>query len=502
MMEDELVGGYTHLGDDDEDDDDDEEGASVPVKVYSAQSLLGKTVASYKARGMDTGGGGEKKKAAKQQRKAPRIWTTGGEYELFMRGPMLIVDPDSADQLQVRSLTLFRHTDPNVKFGQDPKRPLWKGVFRMSPELGYGEDQYYDPKQSHLHKVYATERPKKTRPVDNMIPSRREGGEALPYWVDDWYHVKANEQRHKQNSKRKRLKKLALENGAHSQDDDDEDNDDDDDDNDMMADDNGGAKATMAAAPKKRRGRAPKTKDAPATLDETVIPADGVYIMPLDGWLQKQTASRTAEAAIVSLSTILKQGPAATLGKTLKRCISQMGRTPVGIAAEAGDDDNDQEEDDDAAVASFIDNDEDSKGKGEPYPPLPSLVAEPIVSAIVHAAASEQVEPAKTTTTTKRQKTRAAPAMEEQHIIVSPTQEAQQSLPPPVVLHPFSSGPEGWTLQHLKMAKLSYISTQFAAWGRDKNSVEPAFAAFFSATPSMCDPDDILTGFLKHLGSM
>lgn len=138
------------------------------MRVYSVGELLGNTLQSYRDRGWDTEKDAEgeeeeefsssgsvprkRKKVAKgKKRQCRRKWTPDGEYTIVRTGPPLLYeDPDDCiADLTERSLTIFRHTDPTVVFGEDPERPLWKGVFRMAVG-GYGKDEYYDPKRTHL----------------------------------------------------------------------------------------------------------------------------------------------------------------------------------------------------------------------------------------------------------------------------------------------------------------------------------------------------------------
>ena len=215
-------------GDDEEEDEDEDEENGLEMRTYTVGELLGHTVQSYKDRGWDNdensdgggsssgsrdennqlkkagkrGGGGEKKK-----RQCRRVWTPDGEYTLVKTGPPLLMEnPDDciADMSHL-SLTIFKHNDPDVRFGEDPDRPLWKGVFRMAVG-GYGKDEYYDPKHSHLKRIYSVDFPKNKRPANNL-QIRRDGVTELPYWVDAWHHAKLAEEGYKQKSKKKTLEK-------------------------------------------------------------------------------------------------------------------------------------------------------------------------------------------------------------------------------------------------------------------------------------------------------
>jgi hypothetical protein len=87
------------------------------IKNYTAAEMLQKTEASLEARRMP--GSGKKKQT--------RIWRTRNEYVQIRSGPTLPSDPDDCvSSLQERTLTLFKHIDPNVVFASDPKRPLYK----------------------------------------------------------------------------------------------------------------------------------------------------------------------------------------------------------------------------------------------------------------------------------------------------------------------------------------------------------------------------------------
>lgn len=158
------------------DDDDEEEDGDVSVKprTWTLDYMLQRTKDSYDSRGLathdeiDEDGNRvrehfhshpvltmviqvqRKRRAKSSNAKPPRIWSPGSEYEQVGRvGHVFLQLPDdSRDMLTERSLTYFKNTDPSVQFAEDPLRPLWKGVFRMHPSLGYREgEQFYDPKQ-------------------------------------------------------------------------------------------------------------------------------------------------------------------------------------------------------------------------------------------------------------------------------------------------------------------------------------------------------------------
>jgi hypothetical protein len=78
----------------------------------------------------------------------------------------------------------------------------------MHPSLGYREgQQFYNPKKEHLMIIYAKTRPLKDKPADGMIHSRI-GGPSLPYWVDDYQHMKDKDVKHRLNDRNK--KKLRM----------------------------------------------------------------------------------------------------------------------------------------------------------------------------------------------------------------------------------------------------------------------------------------------------
>jgi hypothetical protein len=248
---------YDDDDDDDEEEDEDDEENEPEMRTYTVGELLGHTVQSYKDRGWDddensnsgSGSSGSRdednqlksKKASKaggekKKRQCRRVWTPDGEYTLVKTGPPLLMEnPDDciADMSHL-SLTIFKNIDPEVKFGEDPERPLWKGVFRMAVG-GYGKDEYYDPKvksvvsndvydfffffwfwaeknflpsekHSHLKRIYSVDFPKAKRPANNL-QIRRDGVTELPYWVDAWHHAKLAEEGYKQKSKKKTLEK-------------------------------------------------------------------------------------------------------------------------------------------------------------------------------------------------------------------------------------------------------------------------------------------------------
>lgn len=129
------------------------------MRVYSVGELLGNTLQSYRQRGWATGAEdneeeeefsssgsvprpkGKKKGAdasgtvkgvgsgTRKKRTYRHVWCPDGEYAMVRSGPPLLYEnpDDCIADLTERSLTIFKHTDPTVVFGEDPKRPLWKG---------------------------------------------------------------------------------------------------------------------------------------------------------------------------------------------------------------------------------------------------------------------------------------------------------------------------------------------------------------------------------------
>ncbi len=146
---------------------------------------------------------------APRKRKPARAWQPKGDYRLERDGVPILGDPDGMlSDLSERHLVIFKHvpTDPPVRYAKDQKRPLWKGVFKMHPSMGYGDDQYYNPKQNQLKVIYAS-RDKAGQPKDNLIVGR--DGSTLPYWVDDWQWVKDSDRKYKENSRMKKQKERA-----------------------------------------------------------------------------------------------------------------------------------------------------------------------------------------------------------------------------------------------------------------------------------------------------
>lgn len=247
--------------------------------------------------------------AAKSKRKPMRIWSDP-EYTLIRKGAPLLEDPDDClDVLQERTLVLFVHNDPDVVFAADPKRPKWKGtplgdffvfvltflpigVFKMPPGSGYGEGQYYNPKQDHLAQIYKI-RQKKDKPENNIVESR--DGSQFPYWVDDWQHVKDNDKKHKDTNKKRKAEQQQ--------------------------------KTTTPSSMINKSGK-PLKEVQPL---DTVVPVDYKHIFPLEGWMQSHATSKGANEKTVMRATMLKQNPAKELCKDISIFIQQLGQVEVGV---------------------------------------------------------------------------------------------------------------------------------------------------------------------------
>lgn len=143
----------------------------------------------------------------KEKRKLNRLWRPSAEYKMVREGPVLSCHPDEHPHLQEHMMTIFKNTNPEVSFAEDPNTPLWIGVLKLdSRQFDQCDDAYYDPKLPHLKQMYA-ERPAKKFPADNMaLPV--DGGEPLPYWVDKFKLNKDKEKSQKQKSKNKKKQKL------------------------------------------------------------------------------------------------------------------------------------------------------------------------------------------------------------------------------------------------------------------------------------------------------
>jgi len=135
------------------------------------------------------------------KRKPGRVWRPTAEYQLVREGPVLECHPNVHPNLQEHMMVIFKNTNPEVKFAADPKTPLWIGVLKLSPEMGYKEGEYYKPKLEHLKVMYVG-RSARMFPADNLaIPI--DGGDPLPYWIDRYKQIKDNEKSQKKKSKEK-----------------------------------------------------------------------------------------------------------------------------------------------------------------------------------------------------------------------------------------------------------------------------------------------------------
>jgi len=404
------------------------------MNAYTCSELLQKTKKSEEKRKTRGGGGG----GHHNKLKPSRIWSPDGEYEIVRSGPTLLMDPDECKStLQERTMTLFKHTNPEVKFGEDNRTPLWKGVFKMHPDLGYEEDQYYNPKQEHLRIMYTNaERVKKNKPVNNLI-TRRDGGEPLPYWVDDWQHVKNNEQQHKQNSKKRKAQREAAEaaeavSGPSSE---------------AIKKAVSFRKPVVQPAPKRA-----SRKDASQTMP-TVIPTDDRYIFPLSGWMKSKTSTKGAPKLAVDHSSMLKQSPAIVLSKNIRVLAKEIGKSPDTATLPAPGAQSKEEEEEEEVEAS----------------PLPQKT--------------------KATTQPKKQqrdKKRARP--DEDHGDVAPASKPNATVTA-----------ANDTLLKMKLAKSQYNSAQYEAYTNgDTGEVHPAYAMYLSGKTPV-DPAELLSDFIRYM---
>ena len=95
----------------------------------------------------------------------------------------------------------------------------------MDPALGYGEDEYYNPKQTH-YKIMYRGRAKGGLPEDNLVDPDKDDapppadnlihtrtGEKLPYWVDAYYRLKQSETRSMQPERKRKAETGSKGNG-------------------------------------------------------------------------------------------------------------------------------------------------------------------------------------------------------------------------------------------------------------------------------------------------
>ncbi len=302
-------------------EDDGDQDDEIQMKVYTVGEALENTKRSIDARKGGGGGGGGGKSA-------PRVWEPQGEYELFRSGIPLLSDPDECiSGLQERTLTLFKHTDPSVKFAEEPKRPLWKGVFTMGAGMGYEEGQYYDPKQTHLTQIYATEWPKKNKPADNMR-ERRDGGKT-PYWIDAWQIMKNNEESHRRKNRRRKASDMAHKPSAAAADEDD------------VADERlpllpkqqvkGGKGRKAAAAP----GGGGEDGDGIVDEKAPIVPPCEGFIFPVSGWMRDHISKRETAGPTVVANSMLRTSPATALIKKMPLFVAQLAKGEATVAPPA-----------------------------------------------------------------------------------------------------------------------------------------------------------------------
>lgn len=274
----------------------------------------------------------------KKVRKAtvPRIWCPDGEYSLVRAGITLKEQPDLIlDKLAERTLFIFRHNHDDVEFGANPDVPLWVGVFKMAPRLGYKEDQYYMPTQKHYKVIYQS-RPLKQTPVLRKECARLDGstfikeestndiiqrsGKTFPYWVDAWYHMKQRQKR----AKRRHTVNNGSADGVTER---------------LLA----GAKMRSTSAIRNSlSGQTPnsgqqqqqqhsKSRQDDADNDdddgarETVVEVDGVILLPLGGWMADNAKKRKGRAKAIIPSTMLRVSPANDLARDFPSYIQRLG---------------------------------------------------------------------------------------------------------------------------------------------------------------------------------
>lgn len=487
------------INDDDDDDDDEKEGEEkLHMKIVTCADLLESTITSTERR------------AARKKVNQARIWKPSGEYTLVRSGYTLTENPDNCvSALQERTLFLFRHNDPEtVKFGEDPRTPLWKGVLKIHADLGYKEGEYYDPKQTHFKKIYS-QRPKKQKPIDNLV-ARRDGGESLPYWVDDYYHMKQNEQQHKQSSKKRKLERETEEVATVMKQEQEKTR--------IAA--SGGAgnaqllvQAATAASilpPDTSTGDASKgpggrlkrrRRVAKREMQPPIMETNDKFIFPLCGWMEKKANSKGAPNFPVNHSSMLKSSPATALKNGIVDIVSKMGKVgPTGeilvavaaakpavsdapadtkkrksnpkleaekkIEVEKEDKEEEDEEEEDEDVLN--DDDDDDEEENDVFEP-----------------------PKKDAKKAKRSVTFGGT---ETKII-----EKKGEPPINVVAAVDTNHVMGNTMLKLKMAKSRYVNGQCDAYSRgDFTRVQPAYNAYLSGKYPV-DPDAVLSDFVLYL---
>lgn len=413
---------------------------------------------------------GPKLPAIKEKRKLNRLWRPSAEYKMVREGPVLSCHPDEHPHLQEHMMTIFKNTNPEVSFAEDPNTPLWIGVLKLDSRFfDYGvDDGFYDPKLPHLKVMYA-ERPAKKFPADNMaLPM--DGGEPLPYWVDKFKLNKDKEKSQKQKSKNKKKLKLAAEEEGvqvkqpppppprsiphHHQEEEEEEEDglgntrggafssvggipgleafsepndvnsDDDDDDDVEP-------APVVHTNSKKRTRKPVADDEEsvpnANRENLLVQANGIpdferYVFPLAGWMYTTTMMKGASKQIISKSSILKPSPAERLAKTGDQTLKHIGRSNGG-----------------------------GGGGGEAFV-IPAAAAVP----------------------------KPAP-------IASKTEERK-----------IATGERAIPMLDIRLSKHSFVSAQLQAFKEHSDSVNPLFRAYFLGAKGP-DPTELLTDFIDFL---
>jgi len=482
---------------DDIDDDDDKGEEKLHMKIVTCADLLESTITSTERR------------AARKKVNQARIWKPSGEYTLVRSGYTLTENPDNCvSALQERTLFLFRHNDPEtVKFGEDPRTPLWKGVLKIHADLGYKEGEYYDPKQTHFKKIYS-QRPKKQKPIDNLV-ARRDGGESLPYWVDDYYHMKQNEQQHKQSSKKRKLERETEEVATVMKQEQEKSRI-------AVAASGGGGNAQLLVqaataasilppdtstgdASKGPGGRLKRRRRvAKREMQPPIMETNDKFIFPLCGWMEKKANSKGAPNFPVNHSSMLKSSPATALKNGIVDLVSKMGKVGpngeilVAVAAakpvasdapvkkrqsnpkleaekkiEVEKEDKEEEEDEEEDVLDDDDDDDDDEDENDVFEP-----------------------PKKDTKKAKRSVTFGG----------TETKIIEKKGEPPVnVVAANNNSTMGNMMLKLKMAKSRYVNGQCDAYSRgDFTHVQPAYNAYLSGKYPV-DPDAVLSDFVLYL---
>lgn len=232
-------------------------------------------------------------------KKLKHTWKNDGEYELVRPGVVLKAHPDEyGEQLQERTMAIFKNKDPAVTLCGDPDRPLWRGVFVMAPEFGYGEDEYYNPKQSHYKIMYRAhakgglpndnlvenkdpvqaDEDAPSPPADNLVHLRT--GVKLPYWVDAYYRLKQSETRSRQLDRKRK------------------------------------DETTKAGAGKKKKGAGGASSKKRERVGDPVVPVDNVYIFSLSPAAEEHEEG-DKKGTVTFTSCMLKSNPSERLNAEL-----------------------------------------------------------------------------------------------------------------------------------------------------------------------------------------